>query len=240
MVTWKKLRSPQPSAPVLKALKHKAEHGLAGNAAGRVLARGRDWLAEDVVCSSGPRDRAFEERHDWVSVAVVLSGTFTYRNDFGRTLLTPGALLLGDAGTCFTCGHQHGEGDRCLSFHFEPGFFEQLAADAGAPEPRFGRNSLPAIRALAPLAARAVVAVESGVRDESHSEGGAMAASTRHFGQGAHGISTPAFDELALDVAVSALRQSTSCGQPAVSARDGAGSRPSSGTSKITIMSRRH
>ena len=50
----------------------------------------------------------------------------------GRTLLTPGSLLLGDAGGCFTCGHQHGEGDRCLAFHFEPAFFEQLAADAGA------------------------------------------------------------------------------------------------------------
>src|SRR5580693_3030565 len=120
---------PDPSTLVLKALHRKAEHGLAGKVDAHELARGDGWVAEDVVCSSGPRDRAFEERHDWVSVAVVLSGTFTYQNDFGRTLLTPGSLLLGDAGGCFTCGHQHGEGDRCLAFHFEPAFFEQLAAD---------------------------------------------------------------------------------------------------------------
>lgn len=209
-------------------MRHKAEHGLAGCADARALARGSGWLAEDVVCSSGPRDRAFEERHDWVSVAVVLSGTFTYRNDFGRTLLTPGALLLGDAGTCFACGHQHGEGDRCLSFHFEPGFFEQLAVDAGALEPKFGRNSLPAVRALAPLVARAIVVVESGVRDASHSDGGATGAShadanatsARHFDRGAKGIAATAFDELALDVAAGALRQSGACGHPTISARD--------------------
>ena len=151
---------PDPSALVLEALRHKAEHGLAGAVDSRDLARGDGWIAQDVVCSSGPRDPAFEERHDWVSVAVVLSGTFTYRNDFGRNLLTPGSLLLGDAGGCFTCGHQHGEGDRCLAFHFEPAFFEQLAANAGAREPRFGRTSLPAVRALAPLVARAVVAAD--------------------------------------------------------------------------------
>ena len=149
-------------------------------------------MVQDVICSSGPRDRAFEERHDWVSVAVVLSGTFTYRNDFGRTLLTPGSLLLGDAGTCFTCGHQHGEGDRCLSFHFEPAFFEQLAVDAGAREPRFRRNSLPAVRALAPLVARAIVAVDTAT----------------------------AFDELALDLAAGALLHSGNCDQPSISTRD--------------------
>ena len=68
-----------PSTPVLSALRHKVEHGLAGTVDGRELARGDGWVAEDVVCSSGPRDPAFEERHDWFSVAVVLSGTFTYQ-----------------------------------------------------------------------------------------------------------------------------------------------------------------
>jgi AraC family transcriptional regulator len=115
-----------------------------------------------------------------VSVAVVLSGTFTYGNEFGRTLLTPGALLLGDAGGCFTCGHQHGEGDRCLSFHFEPAFFENIAAAAGGRTTRFDRNSLPAHRSLTPLVARAIVAAEDAAP----------------------------FEELALDLAAAALRAS--------------------------------
>jgi AraC family transcriptional regulator len=209
------LRSTRTSAPVLQALQHKAEHGLSGSTDGRVLARGTGWQAQDVVCSSGPQDRAFEERHDRVSLAVVLSGTFTYRNDFGRTLLTPGALLLGDAGTCFTCGHEHGAGDRCLAFHFEPAFFEQLAADTGALKPRFGRSSLPAVRTLAPLVARAIVAVDNGAM----SDGKLMRA--RRTDGGANGSpAAPGFDQLALDLAAGALRQSGTCHQPAISARD--------------------
>jgi AraC family transcriptional regulator len=32
----------------------------------------------------------------------------------------PGSVLLGNAGTCFECRHEHGSGDRCLCFHFTP------------------------------------------------------------------------------------------------------------------------
>lgn len=209
---------PDPSAPVLRALQHKAEHGLAGTVDGRVLACGDGWVAEDVVCSSGPRDPAFEERHDWVSVAAVLSGSFTYRNDFGRNLLTPGSLLLGDAGGCFTCGHQHGEGDRCLGFHFEPAFFEQLAADVGAPEPRFRRTSLPAVRALAPLVARAIIAAESTAATEAASPRTTDPAVPAVARTGAP--PAPAVDELALDIAAGALLQSTSAKPREISSRD--------------------
>ena len=198
-----------PSAPVLKALRHKAEHGLAGSVDARTVAEGTGWRVEDVVCCSGPRDRAFEERHDQVSVAVVLSGTFTYRNDFGSVLLTPGSLLLGDAGTCFTCGHQHSEGDRCLSFHFDPAFFEQLAVDAGARAPRFGRNSVPAVRALAPLVARAIIAAD-----------GATPTAARESAPRAQALITPAFDELALDLAAGALLQGDNIKHRPLSTRD--------------------
>ncbi len=149
-----------PSDPVRKALKLKAEHGAAGSACGRVLDRGEGWRAQDVICSSGPRDRPFEERHEWVSIAVVLCGTFTYRNGFGRALLSPGSVLLGDAGGCFTCAHEHAAGDRCLAFHFEPTVFEGIASAAGTRTMRFARNSLPALRDLAPLVARATRAVQ--------------------------------------------------------------------------------
>jgi AraC-like DNA-binding protein len=152
-----------PSDRVRKALRLKAEQGSSGTATARVLAQGPGWRAQDVICNSGPRDRPFEERHEWVSVAVVLCGTFTYGNDFGRALLSPGALLLGDAGGRYTCAHEHGEGDRCVSFHFDPALFEDIAMAAGAHTSRFARNNLPALRNLAPLVARAARSVDGGL-----------------------------------------------------------------------------
>jgi AraC family transcriptional regulator len=153
---------PDLAKPVRDALRLKAEHATPGCAAGRLLARGKHWTAQDVVCSSGPRDRPFEERHNWVSIAVVVAGNFTYRSSQGRSFLSPGAVLLGNAGTCFTCGHDHGEGDRCIAFHFEPGFFQDTAAAAGSRRDTFEHNSLPALRRLAPFAARAAIAAAGG------------------------------------------------------------------------------
>jgi len=93
-----------------------------------LLASGPGWRAEDVVCSAGPHDRPFEEQHDLVCVAAVTRGTFEYRTADGWATLVPGALMLGNPGACFECGHEHGVGDRCLSFHFDPGFFEEIVA----------------------------------------------------------------------------------------------------------------
>jgi len=69
--------------------------------------------------------------------------------------MTPGSLLLGNAGDCFCCGHEHGTGDRCLAVSYTPEFFERLSADAGGGGRRLGVARLPPIRALAPLAAKA-------------------------------------------------------------------------------------
>jgi AraC-like DNA-binding protein len=184
---------------VREALRLKAQFGFTGSASGRVLAQGKRWEARDVVCSSGPHDRPFEERHDWVSVAVVLCGSFTYANECGRRLLSSGALLLGSAGECFTCAHEHGEGDRCLAFHFEPAFFEDIAAASGARRLAFGCNSLPPSRGLAPLTARAAVWLDGKPGRERESS----------------------LEELALDLAGAVLR---ACGgqhrTPAISKRD--------------------
>jgi AraC family transcriptional regulator len=94
----------------------------------QLLACGPGWRVEDVACSAGPDDRPFEEQHDLVCVAAVTRGTFEYRTPDGRATLVPGALMLGNPGACFECGHEHGVGDRCLSFHFDPGFFEEIVA----------------------------------------------------------------------------------------------------------------
>lgn len=114
------------------------------------LARGDGWRVSDVVCAQGPQDRSFEEQHRDVTIAAVLQGSFFYRGESGRSLMYPGALLLGNAGTCFECGHDHGTGDRCLSFHFSRPFFEEIATTAaGSYRFRFPTNMLPALRQLA-------------------------------------------------------------------------------------------
>lgn len=153
---WRTLLSPQtaPFDPLALALRRKARAGTPGAADARTIADGEGWRVVDVVCTSGPDDRPFEERQAWTSISLVLSGTFVYRSARGASLLSAGSLLLGDAGQAFECSHQHGEGDRCLSFQFEPALFARLAHDAGAARPAFDTDRLPPLRALAPLAVR--------------------------------------------------------------------------------------
>jgi len=125
------------------------------------LAAGPGWRADDVVCASGPRDRPFEEKHEVACIAVVTSGTFEYRTRQGGALLSPGALLLGNRGACFECGHDHSAGDRCLSFHVTPRFQEAVAAALpGVRRLDFPRAALPPLPQLAGLAAEAETARE--------------------------------------------------------------------------------
>lgn len=117
----------------------------------RVVAEGRDWRIAEVVCRAGPQDRPFEERHNRVTMSAVVSGTFTYRAEQGHALLYPGALMLGNPGACFECGHEHGAGDRCLSVHLEPELFNEIAASAaGSARFRFSAAMMPAMPELLP------------------------------------------------------------------------------------------
>ena len=72
------------------------------------------------MCSAGPADRPYEERHEGFSIAAVLEGCFTYRSDRGASLLYPGALLLGKSRACYECGHEHSVGGHlagvCVTF----------------------------------------------------------------------------------------------------------------------------
>lgn len=129
----------------------------------RTLAKGQGWRVNDVLCGLGPRDRAFEERHDDVTIAVVLEGSFLYRSDHGRALMYPGALLLGNAGACFECGHEHGTGDRCISFHFAKPVFEEIAASVtGSHRFRFPTMMVPAIRQSTGLVVKAETEARGG------------------------------------------------------------------------------
>jgi transcriptional regulator GlxA family with amidase domain len=72
----------------------------------------------------------------------------------------PGALLLGNAGDCFTCGHEHGVGDRCVSFSYTPEFCETVKSGAGIVQSRFRAPRLAPARALSPLVSRATELLE--------------------------------------------------------------------------------
>jgi AraC-like DNA-binding protein len=143
-----------------EALSHRRESGEPGRTIPRVIAGGRGWTVADVVCTCGPSDRPYEERHAGYSIAVVLAGGFQYRSIQGHALMTPGSLMLGNQGQCFECGHEHGEGDRCVWFWYAAEQFERLGADSGQRVPaHFPVPRLPPLRALAPLVARAALGV---------------------------------------------------------------------------------
>ncbi|MBI1776411.1 MAG: AraC family transcriptional regulator [Proteobacteria bacterium] len=129
----------------------------------QLLASGEGWQASDIVCSAGPADRPFEERHDAVCIAAVTAGSFRYRSRHGTALLAPGAVLLGNQGHCYECGHEHGTGDRCLAFHFTPALLEDIvAAVPGTRRLEFRQPLLPPSPALMPLMAAAEAARDEG------------------------------------------------------------------------------
>ena len=132
-----------------QALAQRRVRGEHGRTDRRTIARGDGWSVADVVCTSGPEDRSFEERHSHYAIAIVMAGSFQYRSGLGRTLVTPGSMMLGNPGLAYECGHEHAEGDRCVVFWFEPDYFERVAG-AGFTVPR-----LPPLQRLAPLVARA-------------------------------------------------------------------------------------
>jgi AraC-like DNA-binding protein len=124
-----------------------------------VLASGPDWRWADIICDSGPQDPRFEEQHADVSISAVTQGTFQYRSRHGSAVLVPGSVLLGNAGACFECGHEHGHGDRCLAFHCSPEFLETVASGVtGARGTSFSMSSLPPLQQLMPVLAEAEAA----------------------------------------------------------------------------------
>jgi AraC-like DNA-binding protein len=129
----------------------------------QTVAAGPGWRVTDVRCDAGPHDRPFEERHGAACIAVVTQGTFQYRSTHGAATLAPGALLLGNRGHCFECGHEHAAGDRSLAFHFDPDYLEDIvAAVPGARRAGFAVPRLPPLPALMPLLAAAEAARDRG------------------------------------------------------------------------------
>jgi AraC family transcriptional regulator len=144
-----------------RALAERAASGSRGGISPRVLAQGGGWSVSDVVCTSGPQDRPFEEEHSSFTIAMVVAGTFQYRAAAGRELMTPGSILLGQAGRGFECSHEHGAGDRCIAFRYEPSYFETLAGEAGRGYGKleFSGLRIPPLRETSPLLAQACVGI---------------------------------------------------------------------------------
>jgi AraC family transcriptional regulator len=144
-----------------RALASRAASGARGEATPRVLAEGDGWTVADVLCTSGWQDRPFEEQHSFYTIAMVTTGTFQYRGAAGCEFMSPGALVLGNAGQYFECGHEHGAGDHCLAFWYTPEYFERLAADAGAGKAWFPVLRLPPVRQVSSLGARVLAALSN-------------------------------------------------------------------------------
>ena len=131
-----------------------AEESTVRGPAAKLVEEGDGWSVSEVVCTLGPRDRPFEEQHSFASIAIVTSGSFQYHAHRGKELLTPGSLLLISPERCFQCGHEHGSGDRCISFKYSCEFFDQLGLN-----PVFRLQRIPPVRAVSPLLARAQAAM---------------------------------------------------------------------------------
>jgi AraC-like DNA-binding protein len=156
-------REPPQWRDLDRALARRRQLGTPGSTTPQVVAGGEGWTVADVICTSGPDDRPFEEQHSQFAIAVVVAGSFECRSPLGAALMTPGSLMLGNSGQCFECGHAHGEGDRCVSFWYAADHFERLSADAGVRRgaARFTVPRLPPIRALSPMVTRAVLGVSA-------------------------------------------------------------------------------
>ncbi|THD42453.1 MAG: AraC family transcriptional regulator [Bradyrhizobium sp.] len=117
----------------------------------RTLVAGSGWSVSEITCDAGPGDRPFEERHEGYSIAAVVAGAFTYRGERGEAAMFPGALLLGNHDRCFSCGHAHSRGDRCIAFSLAPETFAEIAASAaGTSRYSFSVNVAPPGHALTP------------------------------------------------------------------------------------------
>jgi len=113
----------------------------------------------DVRCSAGPGDPTPPEVHRAFVLAYVRSGSFGVRTERGAHQLVPGGFMTGAPGEVFSCTHEHGQGDRCLSFHLSPELVDSLAGERAAA---WRSGGLPPEPELGMLAALGMAAAEGG------------------------------------------------------------------------------
>jgi AraC-like DNA-binding protein len=159
------------------------------------LAGGDGWSVSAVTVAAAAGERAFEQRHDLASIAVVTSGSFHYRSHRGATTLAAGAWLLGNAGRDYACAWPHATGDRAIAFAYAPDCLDGVArALAGVTRSDFPTHRIPPVPATLPLGA--LVAAHAASRDAAR------------------------WEELALTIASEALAQAAAVARRPPSARD--------------------
>jgi AraC family transcriptional regulator len=141
---------------VARLLDRRRMRGERGTATIATIFQGDGWRLADILCSADASDAAFEEQHDYVSIALVMAGAFSYRSSAGSGDLCSGSVLLGSPRTQFSCTHEHGAGDRCIAFQFSPQRYEELLSALGAANSTatFPRVALPVSARGAALFAR--------------------------------------------------------------------------------------
>lgn len=141
---------------VARLVDRRRARGERGAATVATIFQAEGWRLVDILCSADASDAAFEEQHDYVSIAFVMAGAFSYRSSAGSGDLCSGSVLLGSPRTRFSCTHKHGAGDRCIAFQFSPERYEQLLASLGVAKASttFPRVALPVSARGAALFAR--------------------------------------------------------------------------------------
>ena len=141
---------------VARLVDKRRARGERGSATVTSIFCGDGWRLADILCSADASDAAFEEEHDYVSIALVIAGAFSYRSSAGSGDLCSGSILLGSAGARFSCTHEHGAGDRCIAFQFSRERYEELLSVLGAAQAGtfFPRVALPVSTRGAALFAR--------------------------------------------------------------------------------------
>lgn len=141
---------------VARLVDRRRARGERGAATVATIFHAEGWRLVDILCSADASDAAFEEQHDYVSIALVMAGAFSYRSSAGSGDLCSGSVLLGSPRTRFSCTHKHGAGDRCIAFQFSPERYEELLASLGAAKASttFPRVALPVSARAAALFAR--------------------------------------------------------------------------------------
>jgi AraC-like DNA-binding protein len=144
-------------------------------------------------------------------------------------LLAPGSLVLGNHGTCFECGHEHGTGDRCLAFYFAPELMESVAAAVpGVRRVEFAVPHLPPLGSLVPLLAAAKAARDDSDPAELEEVALRLAAAVAATLAGGHKPATRATprDERRISEALRRIEADTAEGLSLAGLADGAGTSP--------------
>jgi AraC family transcriptional regulator len=141
---------------IARLVDRRRARGERGSASVATIFQGEGWRLADILCSADASDAAFEEQHDYVSIALVMAGAFSYRSSAGCGDLCSGSVLLGSPHTRFSCAHKHGAGDRCIAFQFSPECYDELLSSFGAAKADaiFPRVALPVSTRAAALFAR--------------------------------------------------------------------------------------